>query len=57
LRHAFLSTSFDDQLDEVQDFRVLHPACDLAQEYVVSNIIEEPLDRLPTTTSLGIRSK
>ena len=25
LRHAFLSTSFDDQLDEVQDFRVLHP--------------------------------
>src|ERR1035437_165886 len=35
-----LSAGSDDQLDEMQDFRVLHPACDLAQEYVVSNIIE-----------------
>src|ERR1035437_357931 len=30
LRHPFLSTSFDDQFDETQHFRVLHPACNLA---------------------------
>src|ERR1039458_1966513 len=40
LRHSLLSADFDDQLDEVQDFRILHSACDLAQQYVVSNIIE-----------------
>ena len=40
LRYAFLSANFEDQFDEVQDFRVLDPACDLAQKYVVSNMIE-----------------
>ena len=40
LRYPFLSANFEDQFDEVQDFRVLDPACDLAQKYVVSNMIE-----------------
>jgi hypothetical protein len=30
LRHTLLSADFDNQLDEVQDIRVLYSACDLA---------------------------
>ena len=34
-----------------------HVLADSPQHKRVVDIVEEPLDRLPTTTSLGIRSK